>query len=179
MKILLYATSAIFILSLLVSCCSVQNEELIRYQNKKTNETCILVLPFSVKEKDGNQYYFSDHSVFHFFHYRILSPYASPQEFIEDSSKEVIATLKTKGYQLQSSENVVVKEWSGLLLKFILKADEINWNVWFLYRNSQIICFGFGYLSSSPIPNLSMIVSKMLDSFVDESFAVGPENWTT
>ena len=104
-----------------------------------------------------------------FFQYRILSPYASPQEFIEDSRKEVIATLQAAGYQLPSSENVAVKEWSGLLLKFILKADEINRHLCFLYRNRNIICSGLGYLSSYPIPNLSMPVPKMLDSFVDES----------
>lgn len=169
-KILSYTILAFF-LSILVSCCSVRNEELVRYQNKKTNEICILVLPFSVKEKNGNQYRLSDYSysVFHFFQYRILSPYASPQEFIEDSRKEVIATLQAAGYQLPSSENVAVKEWSGLLLKFILKADEINRHLCFLYRNRNIICSGLGYLSSYPIPNLSMAVPKMLDSFVDES----------
>ena len=68
-----------------------------------------------------------------FFQYRILSPYASPQEFIEDSRKEVIATLQAAGYQLPSSENVAVKEWSGLLLKFILKADEINRHLCFWF----------------------------------------------
>lgn len=169
-KRLPHVTTGLLLLLLSASCHSIREKEMIRYQNKKTSEQCLLVLPLPVKGKEGNRYELDlpDYSLFHFFHYRRLSPGTSPQDFIENCRKAVTEALTAEGFQLQSSEKAVFQEWSGLFLKFLQKSDEINWNVWILQKNGKIISFGFGYFSSSPIPHLDRVVSEMLDSFAVE-----------
>ena len=161
----------LFNIQILMSCSSVDNENVIIYQNKITNETCRLILPFPIKEKAENQFFLSDDAMFQIFNYRKLSSSDSSRQRTEELSTRITNRLKSMGYQLLSSEDVVYGTWSGLLLK--LKSEEISWNIWLLHEDHDFICFGFTYLSFSPMKNLNEIVSKILHSFSCEFSPIG------